>query len=289
MRILISGICGFVGSTLARALLEHSPGLELLGLDNFSRPGSEQNRAPLKQMGVRLFHGDLRNASDLETLPAVDWVLDAAANPSVLAGVEGNSSPRQLLEHNLLGTVNLLEFCRRHRAGLVLLSTSRVYSIPPLAALPVEVVDHAFRPAPGAPLPPGLSQAGISEAFSTQAPVSLYGSTKLASEALALEYGESFGLPVFINRCGVLAGAGQFGRPDQGIFSYWIHSWISGRPLRYLGFGGKGHQVRDLLTRATSPRCCCGRAPATGAAAILAEIAAHAAAHPGWLDLSAAH
>lgn len=247
MRILISGICGFVGSTLAKALIDHSPDDQIYGFDNFIRPGSEGNRAALKQLGVKLFHADLRNASDLENLPAVDWVIDAAANPSVLAGVDGKTSTRQLVEHNLLGTVNLLEFCKQHKAGFILLSTSRVYSIPPLASLPIEVSDRAFRLIAGATRPAGISPNGITEDFSTLAPVSLYGSTKLCSEALALEYGETLGLPVFVNRCGVLAGAGQFGRADQGIFSYWIHSWVQGRPLRYIGFDGLGHQVRDVL------------------------------------------
>jgi len=247
MRILLSGVCGFVGSTLARAFATNGAGHQLCGVDNFIRPGSETNRAELTRLGVRLFHGDLRAASDVEALPACDWVIDAAANPSVLAGVDGRTSSRQLVEHNLGGTVNLLEHCKQHRAGLVLLSTSRVYSIPPLAGLAVEAVDGAFRPAARARLPAGVTPAGIDETFATAAPVSLYGATKLASETLALEYGESFNLPVFINRCGVLAGAGQFGRPDQGIFAYWINSYLRRRPLRYLGFGGLGHQVRDCL------------------------------------------
>lgn len=247
MRILVTGICGFVGSTVSRALLETNPAIEIIGCDNFIRPGSETNRAELKRRGVRLFHIDLRAASDLESLPAVDWVLDAAANPSVLAGVDGRTSSRQLVEHNLGGTVNLLEFCRQHRAGIILLSTSRVYAIAPLAALPMEVHAEAFRPAAGAEFPPGVSAAGVAEQFATTAPVSLYGATKLASEALALEYGETFGFPVFVNRCGILAGAGQFGRADQGIFAYWINSWVRRRPLRYVGFGGHGHQVRDCL------------------------------------------
>lgn len=246
MKLLISGVCGFVGSTLARSLAE-SGGHQICGFDNFIRPGSETNRAALQQLGVKLFHGDLRAASDLETLPAVDWVIDAAANPSVLAGVDGRTSSRQLVEHNLAGTVNLLEFCKQHRAGFVLLSTSRVYSIPPLAALPVEPVGDAFRPAASTALPAGLTAAGVDETFSTAAPVSLYGATKLASEALALEYGEAFRLPVFVNRCGVLAGAGQFGRADQGIFAFWLNSHLRRRPLRYIGFGGHGHQVRDCL------------------------------------------
>jgi CDP-paratose 2-epimerase len=247
MRILLSGICGFVGSTLARAFVEAGNRHDVFGFDNFIRPGSETNRAELKRIGVKLFHGDLRSASDLETLPPVDWVIDAAANPSVLAGVDGRTSSRQLVEHNLGGTVNILEFCKAHRAGFILLSTSRVYAIAPLAALPMETHDRAFRPAARAELPRGVSASGVDETFSTLAPLSLYGATKLASEALALEYGETFGLPVFVNRCGVLAGAGQFGRPDQGIFAYWIHSWLRQRPLKYIGFGGHGHQVRDCL------------------------------------------
>jgi CDP-paratose 2-epimerase len=247
MKLLISGVCGFVGSTLARSLVASGKGYEIFGFDNFIRPGSESNRETLKKLGVKIFHGDLRSASDLDTLPAADWVIDAAANPSVLAGVDGKTSSRQLIEHNLLGTVNMLEYCKQHRAGFILLSTSRVYSIPPLATLEVEAVDSAFRPSTTSSLPRGLTPNGLDETFSTAAPVSLYGATKLASETLALEYGEIFNLPVFVNRCGVLAGAGQFGRPDQGIFSFWINSHLRRRPLKYIGFGGLGHQVRDCL------------------------------------------
>ncbi len=248
LKILITGICGFVGSTLAKALLAHRADLEILGIDNFIRPGSETNRAELKAMGIKVLHGDIRSASDLESIPSVDAVIDAAANPSVLAGVDGKTSSRQLIEHNLLGTINLLELCKAKQAAFVLLSTSRVYSIPPLANLAVKIENDAFAPDSSAgALPACLTSAGLDETFSTQPPVSLYGSTKLASEMLALEYGETFGFPVFINRCGVMAGAGQFGRPDQGIFAYWINSHLRRRPLGYIGFDGKGHQVRDCL------------------------------------------
>ncbi len=95
--------------------------------------------------------------------------------------------------------------------------------------------------------PPGVSALGLTEDFSTSAPVSLYGATKLASEALALEYGYTYNLPVWINRCGVLAGAGQFGTAEQGIFSYWLHAHAQRRPLGFYGFGGRGLQVRDAL------------------------------------------
>jgi len=245
MRILISGICGFVGSTLAKGLL--AAGQEVTGFDSFIRPGSETNREPLTRLGATVLTADLRDAAAMAALPAADFVIDAAANASVLAGVDGKTSSRELVDHNLLGTVNLLEYCKAHQAGFILLSTSRVYSIPPLAALPVVVTQNAFAPDATAGFPAGLTAAGLDESFATTAPISLYGATKLTSEALALEYGETFGFPVFINRCGVLAGAGQFGRADQGIFAFWINAWLRKRPLKYLGFGGHGHQVRDCL------------------------------------------
>jgi CDP-paratose 2-epimerase len=246
VKIFITGICGFVGAAVARHIREALPDSEVFGLDNLSRPGSETNRR-LAAYGIRTWHGDVRCPSDFEVLPPADWVVDAAAIPSVLAGIDNRSSSRQLVEHNLFGTVNILEYCRRFNAGLILLSTSRVYSIQPLSELPLQIDGQRFVPRFSKIQLQGISSSGVSEEFSTAAPVSLYGATKLASEALALEYGDAFGMPVWINRCGVLAGAGQFGTAEQGIFSFWLHAWRAKKPLRYIGFGGKGLQVRDVF------------------------------------------
>lgn len=247
MRVLITGACGFVGSALAECLLERGDGIHLVGVDNLIRPGAETNRARLQKLGVEFIHGDLRLASDMAGLPACDWVIDAAADSSVLSGLSGTGSSRRLFEHNLAGTGNILEYCREHRAGLILLSSSRVYSIAALAALPLRVHDQAFTVDSSASLPPGLSAGGIASDFSTAAPVSLYGATKLASEIMALEYGAAFDFPVWINRCGVLAGAGQFGTAAQGIFAYWVNAHLRRRPLRFIGFNGTGYQVRDAF------------------------------------------
>ena len=92
----------------------------------------------------------------------------------------------------MFGTVNILEYCRRSNAGLVLLSTSRVYGIRPLAELPLKVEGSRFVPDFSKINTFGLSSAGVGEEFCTAAPVSLYGATKLASETLALEYCEAF-------------------------------------------------------------------------------------------------
>ena len=245
MTILITGICGFAGTSIAKSLLQSHTNLQIVGLDNFSRKGSELNIPELSNLGIDLIRGDIRSQSDIDDLPKVDWVIDCAANPSVLAGLDGQVSSRQVMEHNLLGTINLLEYCKRHKSGLILLSTSRVYSALELANLPVESSKDRFDLKQSSI--DGLSDLGISESFPTSAPISLYGSSKLASEQFILEYGYNFDFPVWINRCGVLAGAGQFGKADQGIFSYWIHSFKEKNPLKYIGFNGSGHQVRDAL------------------------------------------
>jgi CDP-paratose 2-epimerase len=246
MKLLITGICGFAGSTLARALLQHRPNLSIWGIDNLSRPGSQTNLDPLRSLGCHILIQDLRHPNALDSLPPVDWVIDAAAEPSVLAGSnQARVTSQELLDINLVASIPLLEFCRKHHAVFTLLSTSRVYSIDALCQIPLQRRGDAFAPSPTAGCP-NLSN-GIPEDFSQNPPLSLYGTSKRCAELLALEYGASFEFPVWINRCGVLAGPGQFGKADQGIFSFWIHRWARRLPLQYIGFGGEGLQVRDCL------------------------------------------
>ena len=252
MKVLITGICGFVGSSLAKYFAESKEDVEVLGFDNFSRSGSYLNKPILESHGCKIFFADMRAVSDMDQLPAVDWIIDAAANPSVRAGLDGKASSRQLIEHNLLATANLLEYARIHKSGLIMLSTSRVYSIKALREIELEVNQDRFvlrdsTTALAAISDKGLSDKGIAEGFSTSPPISLYGASKLCSEILALEYAANFEFPVWINRCGVLAGAGQFGRADQGIISFWINSRCRKQALKYTGFGGAGQQVRDCL------------------------------------------
>lgn len=252
MRFIVTGGCGFVGQAICRELVEHLPDAHVVAFDNLRRAGSELNRQELARRGVVVVHGDVRCQSDVDALGDCDWLIDAAAEPSVLAGTAAmagrGAGSRQLLEHNLLGTVNLLEAAARRRAGIVILSTSRVYSITALTSVPLREHAAAFEVDPTvATLPHGVTQQGITEDFSTAAPVSLYGATKLAAETLALEYAHAAGTPLIVDRLGVMAGAGQFGRADQGIFSWWIHAWAARRPLAYIGFGGRGLQVRDCL------------------------------------------
>ena len=251
MRILITGVCGYVGSRIAMCLVERMAGVRLYGIDNLSRRGSETNLKPLRHLGVQMIHGDTRLESDIRSLPDnVDWVIDCAANPSVTAGLGAidKCTSRQLVEHNLIGTIHILEYCQERSAGLILLSSSRVYSIRELCRIPLREASTRFEPdVDGSEKVTGFSERGITEEFSTAAPISLYGATKLASEVLALEYGEAFGFPVRVNRCSVIGGPGQFGKIDQGIFAFWVYSIALGRPLRYIGYNGSGKQVRDCV------------------------------------------
>src|SRR6202012_3812354 len=75
----------------------------------------------------------------------------------------------------------------------------------------------------------------------------LYGPTKLAAEMLVAEYQASGDVAAVVDRCGVIAGPWQMGKVDQGVFTHWMLAHRLSRPLRYIGFGGSGKQVRDLL------------------------------------------
>ena len=76
---------------------------------------------------------------------------------------------------------------------------------------------------------------------------SLYGATKLCSEILIQEYVEMYDLQAVINRCGVITGPWQMGKVDQGFVTLWAARHLYGGSLQYIGFGGKGLQVRDIL------------------------------------------
>ncbi len=243
-RILVTGGAGFAGSSLALSLKRSLADAEVLALDNLHRQGSELSLARLKAGGVRFLKGDVRNPSDIDAAGDFDLLLDCAAEPSVHAGY--GESPDYLIATNLTGTANCLEAARKRQAKFIFLSTSRVYPIAPLRALPLERQENRLALKPGAH-GPGWSENGIGFDFPMAGSRSLYGATKLSSELLAEEFAAHYGMDVIVIRSGVLAGPWQMGKVDQGFMALWAARHLFGGPLAYMGFEGLGLQVRDVL------------------------------------------
>ncbi|HEX8754579.1 MAG TPA: NAD-dependent epimerase/dehydratase family protein [Solirubrobacterales bacterium] len=243
-RILITGGAGFVGSNLAVALASRHPEWEVVALDNLYRKGSALNLPRLAEAGVEFLEGDVRNPEDLATVPAISAMVECSAEPSVMSGVDGDTG--YLVHTNLTGAYNCLELARRDGAFFLFLSTSRVYPVAPQVDLNLEEAATRFELASEQDVP-GVSPAGISEAFPLDGARTLYGTTKLAAELLIEEYRSGLGVPAAIDRCGVIAGPWQMGKVDQGVFTHWMLAHYFRNPLNYIGFGGHGKQVRDLL------------------------------------------
>jgi CDP-paratose 2-epimerase len=244
MRILITGGAGFVGSTLALSLKHTDPELRVCAFDNLRRRGSELALSRLAKSSVEFVHGDVRSPDDLASTGSFDILLDCSAEPSVQAGF--GESPTYVLQTNLSGTINCLEAARRCRAGVIFLSSSRVYPIQRLRALPLTRRGARLEFPDGAS-GQGWSVNGITAEFPMSGFRSMYGATKLASELLIEEYRAMYGLHTVINRCGVISGPWQMGKVDQGFVVLWASRHFYGGRLSYNGFGGEGLQVRDVL------------------------------------------
>lgn len=249
--VLVTGGAGFVGSHVAVWAKRRFPHARVYAADNLRRRGSETNLPWLRANDVTFMHVDIRSPQDLaldRELTAAEGarslLVECSAEPSVLAGYDG--SPDYVVQTNLVGTYHCLELCRRTGADLLFLSSSRVYPMRHLNAIRLTESETRFDIAPEQDLP-GISARGVGEAFPLDGARSLYGATKLSSELLIQEYASMYGLRAIVNRCGVLTGPRQMGKVDQGIFTLWMAHHYFGLPLSYIGYGGAGKQVRDLL------------------------------------------
>jgi CDP-paratose 2-epimerase len=243
-RILVTGGAGFVGANLCLALAEQAPGAEVIALDSLMRRGSELNLARLRAAGVAFVHGDVRVREDLLAIEPVDAIVECSAEPSVLAGM--GTGADFVVQTNLLGAHHCFELARRDGAQVIFLSTSRVYPVAPQLELNLREEETRFALEAEQPLA-GASEHGIAEDFPLAGARTLYGATKLAAELLLTEYADAFGIRATIDRCGVIAGPWQMGKVDQGVFTHWLLAHYQRRPLTYIGYGGTGKQVRDVL------------------------------------------
>ncbi|MBN2301451.1 MAG: NAD-dependent epimerase/dehydratase family protein [Lentisphaerae bacterium] len=241
-RVLITGGAGFVGSSIALRLKHDFPDCEVVCVDNLHRKGSELNVPRLSAAGVSFVRADVRNREAFDGA-RYELIIDAAAEPSVMAGVDGIRVD-YVVDTNLGGTLNVLEAARRCSAAVMFLSTSRVYAVNALRAMRMRETDRRFELS-DIQEQAGVTVLGVDESFDVDGAKTLYGATKYASEVMVREYGAQFGLRVAVNRCGVIAGPWQMGRVDQGIIGLWVAAHIYGKRLKYIGYNGK--QVRGIL------------------------------------------
>lgn len=232
MKILVTGGCGFVGANICLHLKKRNH--NIFSLDNLSRKGSSFNLKVLKKNNIKNFNIDIFNYNKIKKLTKFDLIIDCCAEAAV--EVSKNEIDR-VINTNFIGTLNVLKKIKKDKSKIIFISSSRVNSIEEIN----NIVKKKF-------LKNKLKiTKKINENFSTLKPKSIYGLTKFASEMLIEEFSYAFKIKYIINRCGVIAGPLQFGKVDQGFVSLWIWNHIIKKKLKYIGYGGNGHQIRDIL------------------------------------------
>ena len=188
----------------------------------------------LKKNKIKNFKIDISDKQKINKIPKFDLIIDCCAEPSVSASIKELD---RVIDTNLIGTFNILKKCTLDKAKIIFLSSSRVYSLIGLKKLvPKKILNR-----------PVKIKKKIDMSFSTFGAKSIYGFSKLASEELIREFSYIYGIDYLINRFGVIAGPWQFGKVDQGFFSLWMWSHLKKKKLNYIGYGGYGNQVRDVL------------------------------------------
>tara|TARA_B100001057_G_scaffold299810_1_gene299947 strand:- start:4936 stop:5964 length:1029 start_codon:yes stop_codon:yes gene_type:complete len=231
IKVLITGGCGFVGTNLAIYLNKY---FKIDCMDNLSRKGSRYNYDLLKSKKIKNHNFDITNYKKILSLPKYDLIIDCCAEAAIEVSKKDID---RVINTNLIGTLNLLKKAKKDKSKIIFLSSSRVYGIPKLNKLikSKNIIKKLN------------VKKLINEKDDTSGPKSIYGLTKLSSEMFIEEFSYAFNLKYIINRCGVISGPLQFGKQDQGFVSLWIWRHINKKSLNYIGYGGHGNQVRDVL------------------------------------------
>ena len=210
MRVVVTGGAGFIGSTVARVLLEE--GHDVTVLDNLSK-----GFRSLVPEDARFIDGDLENA---EALPG--WLRGHDAVIHMAAFIEVGRSvtePLVFAENNIMNSIRLLEGMRKAEVGKVVFSSSAtVYGVP--QRLPMREDDP----------------------LGTQS--NPYGASKVATEAFMATYHQLHGFDTMILRYFNPYGPGEMHEPETHAIPNFIRAALEGRPIPLYW---KGEQVRDFI------------------------------------------
>jgi len=239
MRYLITGGCGFLGSNIAKTLLEN--GFTPLLFDNLSRVGSSANLDWLKTSQVLNFvHGDIRNRVDVDQVIKrfqPDIVIHLAGQVAMTTSI---SSPYYDFQVNALGTINLLEAIREYcpSAGIVYSSTNKVYG--DLEWIEYLEDDNRYTP------------KNFYNGFGEDLPINFqspYGCSKGAADQYLSDYSRIYGLKTVVLRHSSMYGGRQFPTDDQGWIGWFCQKAINQKRGLQDKFyiSGNGKQVRDVL------------------------------------------
>lgn len=219
MKLLVTGVAGFIGSRVAEMLIEQ--GHQVCGVDNmcpaYDIRLKQYRLEKLSEIPGLVFHlADIADQRSISSIWDQCGPFDAVVNLAARAGVRQSvENPWVYVETNVTGTLNLLELCRRDGVGkFVMASTSSLYG--------------SSNPAP------------FSEDANTDQPLSPYAASKKGAEAMCFTYHHLYGLDVTVFRYFTVYGPA--GRPDMSLFRFvqWIYE---DRPLRLYG---DGKQSRDF-------------------------------------------
>lgn len=248
MQVLVTGSSGLIGSE-AVEFFDHL-GFSIQGVDNnmradFFGPKGDTtwNRERLERICKRFKHNDLdiRDRDGVDRLFSknpFDLIIHSAAQPSHDLAAQ---RPFDDFDVNAVGTLNLLEACRRHSPDAVFIhvSTNKVYGDGP-NRIPLKELETRWDYDDPAYVD------GIPEEFPVDHNLhSLFGASKLAGDVMAQEYGRYFKLKTGIFRGGCLTGPHHAGVELHGFLNYLVLVALQEGP--YTIFGYKGKQVRDQI------------------------------------------
>jgi UDP-glucuronate 4-epimerase len=212
MKVLVTGAAGFIGFHLARRLLDQ--GAEVVGLDGMTDYYDvllkERRRAQLADYSGFSFHQVMLEDSEAVSRVFAEHRPERVFHLAAQAGVRYSiEQPRSYIAANVVGTFNILEACRHHPVGhLMLASTSSAYGAN--AKYPFEETDSAVHP------------------------ITLYAATKASTELMAHCYAHLFDIPVTAFRFFTVYG--PWGRPDMAYFKF-ARSILNGKPIEVFNYG----------------------------------------------------